>query len=73
MTCSGFGCAGIMSKRLGSPYRSGRSKHWVKVGTSREARSRRILEPLIVAERITENDVSRLPHRVEDRELRIVY
>jgi len=26
-----------------------------------------------VAERITENHVSRLPHRVEDRELRIVY
>ena len=26
-----------------------------------------------MAERITENHVSRLPHRVEDRELRIVY
>jgi ATP-dependent DNA ligase len=26
-----FGCEGIVSKRLGSPYRSGRSKHWVKV------------------------------------------
>jgi predicted transcriptional regulator len=26
-----------------------------------------------VAKRITENDASRLPHRVEDRELRIVY
>jgi ATP-dependent DNA ligase len=25
------GCEGIVSKRLGSPYRSGRSKHWVKV------------------------------------------
>ena len=26
-----FGCEGIVSKRLGSPYRSGRSAHWVKV------------------------------------------
>jgi len=26
-----LGCEGIVSKRLGSPYRSSRSKHWVKV------------------------------------------
>jgi bifunctional non-homologous end joining protein LigD len=26
-----LGCEGIVSKRRGSPYRSGRSKHWVKV------------------------------------------
>ena len=26
-----LGCEGIVSKRLGSPYRSGRSVHWVKV------------------------------------------
>jgi bifunctional non-homologous end joining protein LigD len=26
-----FGCEGIVSKRLGSLYRSGRSKHWIKV------------------------------------------
>ena len=26
-----LGCEGIVSKRLGSPYRSGRSDHWVKV------------------------------------------
>src|SRR5690348_397668 len=26
-----LGCGGIVSKRLGSPYRSGRSAHWVKV------------------------------------------
>jgi bifunctional non-homologous end joining protein LigD len=26
-----FGCEGIVSKRLGSSYRSGRSKHWIKV------------------------------------------
>jgi bifunctional non-homologous end joining protein LigD len=26
-----LGCEGTVSKRLGSPYRSGRSKHWVKV------------------------------------------
>jgi bifunctional non-homologous end joining protein LigD len=24
-------CEGIVSKRLGSTYRSGRSKHWIKV------------------------------------------
>jgi hypothetical protein len=24
------GCEGIVSKRLGSPYRPGRSKHWLK-------------------------------------------
>ena len=26
-----LGCEGIVSKRLGSPYRSGHSAHWVKV------------------------------------------
>ena len=26
-----LGCESIVSKRLGSPYRSGRSAHWVKV------------------------------------------
>jgi bifunctional non-homologous end joining protein LigD len=26
-----LGCEGIVSKRLGSPYRSGRTPHWVKV------------------------------------------
>ena len=26
-----FGCEGIVSKRLGSPYRAGRSDHWIKV------------------------------------------
>src|SRR5947207_11280745 len=26
-----LGCEGIVSKQLGSPYRSGRSPHWVKV------------------------------------------
>ena len=25
-----LGCEGIVSKQLGSPYRSGRSEHWVK-------------------------------------------
>jgi bifunctional non-homologous end joining protein LigD len=25
------GLEGIVSKRLGSPYRSGRSRHWVKM------------------------------------------
>jgi bifunctional non-homologous end joining protein LigD len=26
-----LGCEGIASKRLGSPYRSGRTQHWIKV------------------------------------------
>jgi len=26
-----LGCEGIVSKRIGSAYRSGRSKYWVKV------------------------------------------
>jgi bifunctional non-homologous end joining protein LigD len=26
-----LGCEGIVSKRLGSPYRSGRSAHWLKI------------------------------------------
>jgi bifunctional non-homologous end joining protein LigD len=26
-----LGCERIVSKRIGSPYRSGRSAHWVKV------------------------------------------
>ncbi len=26
-----LGCQGIVSKRLGSPYRSGRTQHWIKV------------------------------------------
>jgi bifunctional non-homologous end joining protein LigD len=26
-----LGCEGIVSKRLGSPYRRGRSPHWIKV------------------------------------------
>jgi bifunctional non-homologous end joining protein LigD len=30
-----LGCEGIVSKRLGSLYRSGRSKHWVKVKNPR--------------------------------------
>jgi bifunctional non-homologous end joining protein LigD len=30
-----LGCQGIVSKRLGSPYRSGRSQHWVKAENAR--------------------------------------
>jgi ATP-dependent DNA ligase len=26
-----LGCEGIVSKRLGTPYRAGRSAHWLKV------------------------------------------
>jgi bifunctional non-homologous end joining protein LigD len=30
-----LGCEGIVSKRLGSPYRSGRSDHWLKIKNPR--------------------------------------
>jgi bifunctional non-homologous end joining protein LigD len=30
-----LGCEGIVSKRLGLPYRSGRSAYWVKVKNSK--------------------------------------
>jgi bifunctional non-homologous end joining protein LigD len=36
-----LGCEGIVSKRLGSPYRAGRSAHWLKV--ENPADSRRLL------------------------------
>jgi ATP-dependent DNA ligase len=43
-----LGCEGVVSKRLGSPYRSGRSAHWVKVknpnAQQSNARPRRIGE-----------------------------
>jgi len=26
-----LGCEGIVSKRLGSPYRAGRTDHWIKI------------------------------------------
>jgi bifunctional non-homologous end joining protein LigD len=29
-----LGCEGIVSKRLGSPYRSGRVDHWLKIKNS---------------------------------------
>ena len=34
-----FGCEGIVSKRLGSPYRSGRVDDWLKIRKSVGARS----------------------------------
>jgi ATP-dependent DNA ligase len=52
-----FGCEGIVSKRLGSPYRSGRVDHWLKIknpavkreaeedwGSKRSARGMRVKE-----------------------------
>jgi ATP-dependent DNA ligase len=31
IACVRFGAQGIVSKRLGSPYRAGRSAHWLKI------------------------------------------
>jgi bifunctional non-homologous end joining protein LigD len=39
-----FGCEGIVSKRLGSLYRSGRSKHWIKVKNPAAPAARREAE-----------------------------
>jgi bifunctional non-homologous end joining protein LigD len=39
-----LGCEGIVSKRLGSPYRSGRSPHWVKVKNPKAPAVRREAE-----------------------------
>ena len=36
---------GIVSKRLGSPYRSGRSRHWIK---SKKPPSAHPLEPILL-------------------------
>jgi bifunctional non-homologous end joining protein LigD len=39
-----LGCEGIVSKRLSSPYRSGRSSHWVKVKNPKAPAVRREAE-----------------------------
>ncbi len=39
-----LGCEGIVSKRLGSPYRSGRSKDWIKIKNPRAPAVRREAE-----------------------------
>ena len=39
-----LGCEGIVSKRLGSPYRSGRSRHWLKVKNPKAAAVKREAE-----------------------------
>jgi bifunctional non-homologous end joining protein LigD len=39
-----LGCEGIVSKKLGSPYRSGRSKYWLKVKNPKASAVRREAE-----------------------------
>ncbi len=39
-----LGCEGIVSKRLGSPYRSGRSRDWIKVKNPAAPAARRLEE-----------------------------
>ena len=39
-----LGCEGIVSKRLGSPYRSGRVAHWVKAKNPKAPAVRREAE-----------------------------
>ncbi len=51
-----LGCEGIVSKQLGSPYRSGRSPYWIKVknpaAPPRLFRSIRVLERIAMPDRI---------------------
>jgi bifunctional non-homologous end joining protein LigD len=39
-----LGCEGIVSKRLGSAYRSGRSPHWLKIKNPRASAVKREAE-----------------------------
>jgi ATP-dependent DNA ligase len=39
-----LGCEGIASKRPGSPYRAGRSKHWIKIKNPAAPTARRLEE-----------------------------
>jgi len=39
-----LGCEGIVSKRLVSPYRSGRTAHWIKVKNPKSPAVRREAE-----------------------------
>ena len=39
-----LGCEGIVSKRLGSPYRAGRSAHWLKIKNPNAPAARRLEE-----------------------------
>jgi ATP-dependent DNA ligase len=39
-----LGCEGIVSKRLGTPYRAGRSAHWLKVKNPNAPAVRRLEE-----------------------------
>jgi bifunctional non-homologous end joining protein LigD len=39
-----LGCEGIVSKRLGSTYRSGRTQHWIKVKNPKAPAVRREAE-----------------------------
>ena len=39
-----LGCEGIVSKRLGSPYRSGRSPHWMKIKNPKAPAVKRVAE-----------------------------
>jgi bifunctional non-homologous end joining protein LigD len=51
-----LGCEGIVSKRLGSPYRSGRFTHWIKVknpkapAVTREAERPHLDRPVLFTE-----------------------
>jgi ATP-dependent DNA ligase len=43
-TPASWACEGIVSKRLGSPYGSGRSPHWLKIKNPRAPAARREAE-----------------------------
>ena len=44
-----LGCEGIVSKRLGSPYRAGRSAHWLKIKNPDAPAARRLEKKIGIA------------------------
>jgi hypothetical protein len=54
-----LGCQGIVSKRLGSPYRSGRVDHWLKIKNPRAPAVRREAEEDWNGKRMTSGGRSR--------------
>ena len=53
-----LGCEGIVSKRLGSPYRSGRTDHWLKIKNRAGERRKRIGAANMGARTKTNRDLS---------------
>ena len=53
-----LGCEGIMSKQLGSPYRSGRVNHWLQIKNPASPAARR--------EAVRPRPIRTTPHRAQE-------